>query len=685
MYLTKIKGGKNRQFVYYKLCESYRDEKGKVKHRYLKTLGREDLLLKEDPLAIEKLTQKYGGTRQEKDAKAASLVTTKILTDLSCELQSQDYDFPTLHYGHFVIRHLWKTVLELSRKFSYIQKSQRIQYNLDETACFLTARKILAPSSVLETFNTQDNYLADPIEGVPIDSLYDMFTLVKKNKDSLIKWINKSISSLTPDDRHSLIFYDVTNTYFEAPMTDEERNRPDNDFIEYVKGLLEDDSIRTKLGSQCFDNLGNVIVENLPSWFWEEAAEDQYPYLRMRGPSKEHRTDLPLVSIALVIDRYGFPMDFAIYAGNASEFKTMATSIEALKKKYQINNGLVVADRGLNSSTNLEMLLKNKLGYLMAQKVSNLSAPYKELLLDHSKYVPFCPKHPEYGSYQVVQGYRPKTKQEVKPSSLIFTFNQKRYDRDMAILQAWRNIVISKAAMGVKIGKRKTGWQSLAKLEGSDKDRKIVGVDEEIYNKKKALCGYAAMIYRSSKGEGNTDGQEIKAEELSGIYHQLNQIEDCFRVMKSNLGLRPLYMWNTDHIKGNITVCIIALILVRLIQWKLKQNGEKLTIHQICRALDEARLVCWKTDDGSLVTHPVIQGVGMLRDGVAKMTTEEMIKKVLERKQVEKPIDKIMRVCGLTPIKTTYRRNELARCLKTKFNSDEELVSAPVLAYMTNS
>lgn len=69
----------------------------------------------------------------------------------------------------------------------------------------------------------------------------------------------------------------------------------------------------------------------------------------MRGPSKKHRFDLPLVSVAMVIDRNGFPMDVCVYSGNSSEFKTMKNSIEALKKKYEIGSSIVVADRGLNS------------------------------------------------------------------------------------------------------------------------------------------------------------------------------------------------------------------------------------------------------------------------------------------------------------------------------------------------
>ncbi len=65
------------------------------------------------------------------------------------------------------------------------------------------------------------------------------------------------------------------------------------------------------------------------------------------------------LSIALVINEEGIPIDFYVYAGNASEFKTMAASIESLKQKYNVKESIVVADRGLNSAANLKMLQSN--------------------------------------------------------------------------------------------------------------------------------------------------------------------------------------------------------------------------------------------------------------------------------------------------------------------------------------
>lgn len=82
----------------------------------------------------------------------------------------------------------------------------------------------------------------------------------------------------------------------------------------------------------------------------------------MRGPSKECRKD-PIVSIAMVVDRDGIPIDFRVYPGNSSEKATMKCSIDELAKTYKITNAVVVADNGLNTNANLIRLIKENQGF----------------------------------------------------------------------------------------------------------------------------------------------------------------------------------------------------------------------------------------------------------------------------------------------------------------------------------
>ena len=679
MFVKIVKGGKDRRFEYVHIVESVRDENGKPRQNLIKNLGRKDKLLEADPQAMEKLYEQYGGTRSQKDQRAATIRTNAAIEELQNSIDVREYPFVNIKYGHYVVRHIWRNVLEVTQHFVNIQNQSKAHFDIDETICFLTASKVLDPHSVLRTYDEQDRYLGAPVQDVPLNSLYDLFGTVKENKDSFIRWANQSLSKIVPKDRASLVFYDVTNTFFECSMTDYEKGHEQADFMENVIELTERDDIRQRLGSDCFDINGEVAIERLPDWFWEIVSEEKIQFLRMRGPSKEHRTDLPIVSIALVIDRYGFPMDFAVYAGNASEFKTMEKSIAGLKEKFHLQQSIVIADRGLNSQSNLSMLEQYGLGFLMAQKVTNLGKDITAKMLDESLYTPFNKDDEQVGRFQVIKNFRPQSSKENVDSTLVLMFHPKRYERDVAILNIWRDMVLAKAQAGVKVGPRKTGWACLAKVEGGNKERKICGIDEAVYAKKLALCGYSAIVYRPAP---EAETKELPPNEIANTYHQLNQIEDCFRVMKSNLGLRPIYLWNTDHVKGHITICVLALMILRYIQWQLKAAGQRLSVHEICKALNDAELVCWKDQTGKVCLHPVIKGAGGVRVGREKMTTKRLLAEIKKEKKQPSNIDKIMTVCGLQPLVSTYTRNELARCLNTKFYSDEEMLSQLVLAQM---
>lgn len=159
----------------------------------------------------------------------------------------------------------------------------------------------------------------------------------------------------------------------------------------------------------------------------------------MRGPSKEHRTDLPLVSVALVIDKNGFPMDFEVFAVNSSEFKTMAQTIDTLQKKYNFLKTVLVADRGLNSASNLKMLEDRGFGFLMSQKVSNLGGKLTDAMTDLSDYEDLVIGSPEHGKFKVIADYQKTNSQdpaETVSTTLVFTFSEKRKKRDEAILEA---------------------------------------------------------------------------------------------------------------------------------------------------------------------------------------------------------------------------------------------------------
>lgn len=689
MFVRIYKGGKNRQFQYVGVFETVRNKQGKVSQKVIENLGRLDKLLEKDPQALKKLHDKYGGDRQEKDSKAASIrieQSIKTINEPIAKLTSSI----ELRYGHYVLRHLWHSVLQLQHKFDYLQRNSRYRFDLNETACFLSSVRILAPSSIFSSYDNQDKYLGAPIDKVGLDSLYDTYGLFKQHKDSLMTLVNRRLDTEIKDNRVSLVFYDVTNAYFETAMTDKEQDNEQKDFADELLRMAKQARADGELGEEYFGSDGELLVDRLPAEFIEQVIQADIQYLRMRGPSKEKRFDLPLVSIVLVVDRFGMPMDFEVFAGNRSEFKSMGKVIGKLRAKYKIDQAIVVADKGLNSGSNLKMLEQSHLGYLMSQKISNLSVQMTERLLDQTKYQWINPKDESMGRYQLIEKWERQSAAGPVECSLLFTFNEKRKRRDEKILELWRQQVLDKMGKGEKIKPKKSGWASLAKTEKDLKDgAKVVGVDEKLYQKRKALCGYAALIYKQAP-QPEKDNQkptteertisEAKANEtaryLASKYSQINQIEDCFRIMKSNLGLRPMYVRNSDHVKGHITACVIALVLVRLIQRRLEAQATPMSINRICRALQTAKVDLWRTQSGQVIVHPIREGLDSFRVGKERMNYQQLLKELELFNKQPHDIDLIMQACGLKPLNACYSRIELGRCLKTTFASDQDMVSS---------
>lgn len=709
MYVSIHRSGKNKKNAYVLLLETYRHADGSKRSRIVKNFGRLDDFVKDDPKALDKLKAQYSEHRNAKKQAIAEarLESAKQVLAISNSSKSAATPAPLLHFGHYPLGRIWNEDLGLTQKIDYLQRTSgsRAKFKFSAVAQHMACLKVMDPGSVLFCYGSKDDFVGDPLKNITLDNCYDTLGFLKEHKDSLFRWLNKKIDRLVGETRATMVFYDVTNVYFETPLTDAEKDYQQADFGERVQAAAERMKADGTLGEECFDEDGLVIPENLPSTFWEEDANDRLQYLRMRGPSKEHRTDLPLVSIALVIDQHGYPLDFEVYSGNASEFKTMKPSIKKLKEKYNIENAVVVADRGLNSVKNLEMLQDLDLGFLVAQKVTNLGAELTEKMLDMSKYSSFNPEDPESGKYQVIPNWTKTGPNGVSVDCmLLLTFNEKRKNRDNRILDAMIDIVKKKAADGVKIGPRKSGWAALAKTNG-DADCAVLGVDEAVVAKKRRFCGFAAVVYEDSPGTaaklnktdsaektdaakekaGSQEKTEVKEKvrslsgrDVAAQYPRLNRIEDCFRVMKSHLGLRPMFVRNSDHIRGHITVCVLALLMVRLLQRRLDLAKTPLSIAEICKTLGGACVSATKVSNQVMFLHTGHHA--NVRKHHEYESTESIIAKIAEGKIQTSHVPAIMAACGLTWLPQLSTLHELGACLRTRFLLPEDAVPAVRLA-----
>ncbi|MCD8340266.1 MAG: hypothetical protein LUC43_08755 [Burkholderiales bacterium] len=339
MYVTK------RQDRLYRAYSVWApDKNGKMRSKTVLAgfLGYYSEIIRNDPDGYEKLKAKIKNEsmaavqQKRRDDTAELLKELDKLGDTSDNNISENNNsnepfagHPGLDYSHYVLLPIWRE-LGLPRVLDYHWSAYEAEFDAPKLLYQSVVNRIVNPCSHLRHSQEKLNWLGAPLRDDTEHDLYRMLDFAYLQKDTILKTVNKNIHKMDLRDL-TVVFYDCTNTWYETPFTDEQK--------------LEM-KISTKLAS-----LGPEATEEEQKAAVEEIIDRTTSTLRMKGASKEGRHD-PLISIALVVDRNGIPIDFYIYRGNASEKVTMDESIRALEGKYHIKNTIVVADGGLNTVPN---------------------------------------------------------------------------------------------------------------------------------------------------------------------------------------------------------------------------------------------------------------------------------------------------------------------------------------------
>lgn len=591
----------------------------RIKETVVEKYGRKDKL---DPEFLAELEAKYSKERIQRlktaDLKHQNAVSS--LLDLS-EKGNSTYlnKAPLLRYGHLALKQLWEQALGLDYKLNYLQKSRTniTAYKLNNIACFLASLKIIAPNSYLKSFNNQSRYLSNPLSGICRDNIYAALDNFNDFKEELMQHAVDNYRKYLGISKPKLVFFDCTNCYIETPYDDSEQ------FIQKFTREVVDDLIEHEHSpAQIKEFLSSPAFAQSLEQALEEHKEQ---FIRIRGPSKEGRFSLPIISIAMVIDENAVPIDFEIFAGNKSEFKTIKPTIDRLKEKYKIQNSYFVADRGLNSTENLDLILKENLGSIVAQKVTGLNATQSKELFspDGWKTIDFKTMKTEFlifdkdettecaFKYKVCDFKKksyvtsPNTNKKCALNDackIMYTFSEKRRSRDLNDI----NEAVAKANNAVSEGKFMgnpygNGWRAfvltqkeLASDNKKDKEQhRAVGLNEAAINKKKELAGYAAIVYQDPQN----GKYEITEQEVLTSYKSLVKIEECFRIMKSDFCIRPMYVKLYERTRAHCLLCVLALMMLRIVQIQLARRNIHATSHDIAESLNNAFLTAIPSSD----------------------------------------------------------------------------------------
>lgn len=619
----------------------------------------------------------------------------------------------TLRYGHLALKGLWEKSLGLRYKIDYLQKTTtKINtWQLNDLLFYLTFMKVLDPGSYLQASESKSNFLYCPWNGIAQDNFYQALDFVYDHRESLITHaVKQRLKEKKTEVK--IAFFDCTNTWFETPYDDvtwQTIRFTRQVCKELDKQGYSDEEIEHYLAGQEF-------AEQLA----DELCLKKEEVLRMRGNSKEGRFAQPIVTVALAIDQTGFPIDCKVFAGNLSEMRTIKPMLDSLKEKYAVKDVYFVADRGLNSTENLELIQKEKIGFVVAQKVSKQTSKIRSEMLDLLGYRN-CSLS-EDGKFSVLDGkeccadafrfkvcdckkatrieHTPTEKDPRKSTAIhvnckvVYTFSPERKARDLADL----DMQIARAKQAVAEGKLMgnpygTGWRSLIKTQKeaaqnkTDKDQyRATELKEEVIEERKQIAGYAAVVFSHPNGE---NVEKLSDEQVLSTYHRLVNIEACFRTMKSSFSIRPVYVRLHQRIVAHCYLCVLALMLMRLLQERLEAAEHPMSSDRVCETLANAYVVQMPSSAGS---EPLFLNLGIdpkfhtpERVGKSKpqwklndCLDSAIVWKRFEKERAHHPddIDIILTAVGLQPLEVYNTMGSLKTLLGLKSTAASKMLAA---------
>jgi transposase len=323
---------------------------------------------------------------------------------------------------------------------------------------------------------------------------------------------------------------------------------------------------------------------DVTNYFFEIDFPDGDDDLRRRGVSKEHRVD-PIVSMGLFIDMNGLPVSMSMFPGNQSEITTLRPVMKDVKDSYGLGRLIVVADKGLNSSGNFDEILNNGDGYVVSQILRGKKGQrYREKLFDEEGYVWNKDRTYKYKLFcEDYDGIDSGGKKVTRKRNALIYWD--KGDADMAMRKRIEKLLKAEKASRNNAYTIKKGFEEYLKeyiVNGETGEiiedvKKMRSVDIEKAKADAKFDGYFCIV-TSELGYGERD--------IRKAYGGLWKIEQSFRIMKSDLYARPVFVSTNEHIRAHFLICFVALLVIRIIQHRM--GGKALSAERISRALGAA-------------------------------------------------------------------------------------------------
>ena len=503
-------------YSYYSIIKDYTNLNGKRSTKIFEKLGNQNQV--EDRFGKNNTIEKIKEYIEELNSKDKNELI-KLELSPSKKISKGKRNF---NIGYLFLKNIYSD-LKIHDICNQIQEQYKFEFNLNEVLSYLVFARIIYPSSKLETFKQCQNFIEQP--KFKLHDEYRALNYITENMDFIQEQLfNNSKNIIKRNSK--IIYYDCTNYFFEIDEEDD---------------------------------------------------------LKKYGISKEHRPN-PLVGMGLFMDGDGIPLSFNIYPGNQNEQKTLIPEESKIINDFKLDDTKVIlcTDAGLASDEIKKYNIKNGRGFVITQSLKKIKEEYKEQVFDKKgwrlpgdlkKFYDLKEieendemKEKYYDSlfYKIIQTETKSVKQDTIVTFCFKYFDYNRNIRNNQIERAKKSINSNNV---IRKGKNQNDPNRFIEEINSTSNgevacEKIYSINEDLIKEEKKYDGYYAL---STNLIGNID-------DILKITKGRWEIEESFRIMKSDFLARPVNLSREDRIKAHFMTCFIALLIYRILEKKLDYN-----------------------------------------------------------------------------------------------------------------
>ena len=517
MKLT-ISKSKNSESFY--ISKSYIDNSGKSTTATVRKLGTLSELLKDhgptrDDVVAWCRSEVAAETKKYKQAREAKSVQVVFRAD-----KELDYAQRKLFEGGYLFTQAIYYKLKLDKICRSIKQRHQYEYDLNAILSDLIYNRILDPRSKLSAYKAAQSYLESP--SYEIHDVYRSLSVLAEESDFIQAEVFKN-TNFFGKRNDKILYYDCSNFYFEIEQED-----------------------------------GN----------------------KKYGKSKEHRPN-PIVQMGLFVDGDGIPLAFSIFGGNQNEQKSLKPLETKILQQFGHEKFIYCSDAGLGSTDNRKFNHLGERAFIVTQSIKKLDAENKGLALNKDGFKRLS-DNKKVSAAEIENADSDELYYKEIPyisgnidQLLIVTYSPKY----AAYQKAIREAQVQRAEAMIKKGKLKKNRKNPndpARFIGKDactKDGEVADIhyylDEEKVAEEAKYDGLYAVC---------TDLMDDDVQEILKVSEGRWQIEECFRIMKTDFSARPVYIRRDDRINAHFLICFLSLLIYRLLE---KQLENKYTCEEI--------------------------------------------------------------------------------------------------------